>query len=310
MSDKVKLNIEWLSDCGGCHCAIVDLHEKILDVLKAVEIQRCPILTDIKDYPHAKVGLVSGAIRTEHDRHAAEEMRKSCDLIIAFGTCAVYGGLPGAGCAHTREDILQTVYVKSPTTVPGAMPETHVSSMEATVTPLDEVIDVDLYLPGCPPHPAFIFDALIALIEGREPKARAESVCGRCERVMRPTEIDHIRGNHDGVPDEKTCLLAQGYLCMGSVTIDRCLAPCPNNGTVCTGCAGPTMQVLTEPNRDIRTEIAQRMTALTRIPYAEIVQYVERNAKTFYAYAMANRMISQKPTFHLHKWIRDNEVAR
>ena len=85
----VTINTEWLSDCSGCHVAIVDLHEKILNVLQSVRIQRCPVLTDIKDYPKARVGLVSGAIRTEHDRHAAEETRKSCELVIAWGSCAV-----------------------------------------------------------------------------------------------------------------------------------------------------------------------------------------------------------------------------
>ena len=84
-NDIVTINTEWLSDCSGCHVAIVDLHEKILNVLQSVRIQHCPVLTDIKDYPKARVGLVSGAIRTAHDRHAAEEMRKSCELVIAWG---------------------------------------------------------------------------------------------------------------------------------------------------------------------------------------------------------------------------------
>ena len=94
---KVTVNIEWLSDCSGCHVAIVDLHEKILNVLEAVEIQRCPVLTDVKDYPPATVGLVSGAVRNEHDRHAAIAMRESCDVIVAWGACAVFGGPAGAG---------------------------------------------------------------------------------------------------------------------------------------------------------------------------------------------------------------------
>ena len=106
---KVRLNLEWLSDCGGCHVAVVDLHEKILDVLGAVDILHCPVLTDIKDYPEADVGLVSGAIRTEHDRHAAIEMRRACKLLIAFGTCALYGGIPGVGAVHGRDELLDTV---------------------------------------------------------------------------------------------------------------------------------------------------------------------------------------------------------
>lgn len=175
------------------------------------------------------------------------------------------------------------------------------------VTPLDEVIPVDLYLPGCPPHAAFIFDALLALVEGRTPKARSESVCGRCERTMVKTNVNRIVPNHEGVPDPDTCFLSQGYVCLGSVTLDRCLAPCPNMGVTCTGCAGPTMQILSEPNRDIRTEIGDRMSRLTAIPSQDVVQSIERAAKTHYAYAMATEMISGKPTFLIKKWIADVE---
>lgn len=304
----VTLNTEWLSDCSGCHVAIVDLHEKILNVLDAVQIQRCPVLTDIKDYPKATVGLVSGAIRNEHDRHAAEEMRKSCDLVIAWGSCAVHGGPAGAGNIHTREEIVASVYTNNKTTTPHPPPSREVSPLEPTVSPLDSVIDVDLYLPGCPPHPAFVFDALLALVEGKRPKATKESVCAKCMRRMEKTDADAIRPNLDGIPDPDRCFLSQGYICMGSVTLDRCLSPCPVNGTPCTGCAGATMQILTEPNRDIRTEIADRMSRLTRIPRESIVREIEKSAKSHYSYTMATSMIGEKPTFLIRKWISDAEA--
>lgn len=303
----VPVNIEWLSDCSGCHVAIVDLHEKILSVLQSVKIQRCPVLTDIKDYPPATVGLISGAIRTEHDRHAAEAMRKSCDLVIAWGSCAVYGGIAGAGNLNSREEILDTVYLRNKTTMPGAAPANRVSPLEPTVRPLDSVIDVDLYLPGCAPHPAFVFEALLALLEGRPPKATKESVCAHCKRSMRKSGTDRILKHSEGVPDPEECFLSQGYICMGSVTLDRCLSPCPLNGVPCTGCAGATMQILTEPNRDIRTEIGERMSRLTRIPKEAIVKEIERTAKSHYSYTMATSMIGDKPTFLIKKWTEEAE---
>ncbi len=306
-SAKITLNTEWLSDCGGCHVAIVDLHEKILDVLGAVTIQHCPVLTDIKDYPPADLGLISGAIRSAHDRECAEKMRKSCNRVIAFGTCAVYGGLPGAGIVHSREEILDTIYVNNRTTHTHQSPTMAVSPMEKLVTPIDEVIDVDLYLPGCPPHPAFILDALLALIEGRTPRAKKETICAHCRRSMVKSDVAKLKANHEGVPEADTCFLSQGYTCLGSVTLDRCTAPCPNNGIMCTGCAGPTMTILTEPNRDIRTELADRMSSLTAIPRPEIIAALERSSKTHYAYAMASRMIGKKPTFLIKKWIAEVE---
>jgi F420-non-reducing hydrogenase small subunit len=303
----VRVNAEWLSVCGGCEVAILDLHEQILDVLGAVQLQRCPVLTDIKDYPKAEVGLVSGAIRNEHDRHAAEQMRASCDTIIAWGTCAVYGGIPGAGIVHSRESIFEAAYSKNRTTVGGTPPTQRVDALETRVVPIDEVIPVDLYLPGCPPHPAFILEALLSLVQGRPPKTRQESVCARCKRTMVKTDVDRIKSNHEGDPDADQCLLSQGYVCLGSVTLDRCAAPCPNNGVTCTGCAGPTMQVLTEPNRDIRTEVAERMSKLTAITPAAIQRSIEYSAKSHYSYAMASSMIGGKPTFLIEQWIADAE---
>ncbi len=308
-NNAVTVNIEWLSDCGGCHVAIVDLHEKILQVLQSVSIQRCPVLTDQKGYPPARVGLVSGAIRTEHDRHAAEEMRKSCELIIAWGSCAVYGGIVGAGIVHSRREIFDTVYGNNKTTLTHADPTSRVSPFEQSVLPLDRVIDVDLYLPGCPPHPAFVFDALIALVEGRTPKATKKTVCSRCTRRMEKTDVDRIRSASEGIPDPEKCFLSQGYICMGSTTLDRCLSPCPTNGVVCTGCAGATMQILTEPNRDIRTEIAERMSRLTAIPRDAVVREIERTAKSHYSYTMATSMIGEKPTFLIRKWLADAEAT-
>jgi F420-non-reducing hydrogenase small subunit len=306
-NQKIKINLEWLSACAGCEVGIVDLHEKILDVLKAAEIQRCPVLTDVKNYPPADIGIISGAIRNEHDREAAVKMRKSCKKIMAFGTCAVYGGIPGAGMIYSRDEILDTVYRQNKTTSTTSVPCRHISPLETQVQPIDEVIPVDLYLPGCPPHAAFIFDALLALVENRAPKASQEAICSRCTREMKRTDTAHVKSNHDGCPDDKLCFLSQGYICLGSVTLDRCMAPCPNNGVMCSGCAGPTMQILTEPNRDIRTEVADHMANLTKVPREEIVRWIERNSKTYYAYAMATRMVGKKPTFLIKKWIAEVE---
>ena len=201
-AEPVTINTEWLSDCSGCHIAIVDLHEKIMAVLESVRIQHCPVLTDIKDYPPAKIGLVSGAIRNEHDKQAAIAMRESCDLIIAWGSCAVFGGPAGAGNVHSREEIADAVYLQNKTTVTRSLPQREVSPLEPAVTPIDRVIDVDLYLAGCPPHPTYIFDALLSLLEGRQPRATKESVCAKCKRQMKKSEVAQIRQHTDGIPDQ------------------------------------------------------------------------------------------------------------
>lgn len=308
-NDKIRLNTEWLCDCGGCHVVLVDLHEKILNLFDSMQIQKCPVLTDIKEYPEAEIGILTGSIRTEHDRHAAQEMRRKCKTIIAFGTCAVYGGLHGAGLAHSREEIMELVYRTSPTTRTDFIPNSEIDQLEQQVVPIDEVIDVDLYLPGCPPHAHFVFEGLSGLIEGRAYRATQETVCAGCRRTMVKTEVGQIKNSHEGIPEDDVCFLSQGYICLGSVTLDRCLAPCPNHGVACTGCAGPTMQILTEPTRDIRTEVSERMSRLTRIDAGTILAHMERSAKTHYAYAMATKMIGNKPTFLIRKWINDVEAG-
>ena len=298
-----KLSTEWLSVCGGCHVSLVDLHEKIFNLLESVEICHSPVLTDIKDFPEVDMGIVSGAIRSEHNREIAVKMRNSCKVLIAFGTCAVFGGISGAGSVHTRDEIFDVVYRKNKTTITNTVPNNWVSHLEETVVPLDMAVDVDLYLPGCPPHPSFTLRALTTLLKEKSPRTSYQSVCGRCKREMVKTDVTKLKRFSEGIADESLCFLSQGYLCLGSVTLDRCLSPCPNKGIICTGCSGPTVRILQEPNIDIRTEMAERISKLTKIKYKVVIREIEKFSKTHYAYAMASTMIGKKPTFLIKQWM-------
>ncbi|MFW5739384.1 MAG: methyl viologen-reducing hydrogenase [Myxococcota bacterium] len=308
---SVKVSFEWLSGCSGCELSIVDMHEKLLRVLELIEIVRLPILVDTKDYPKAQVGIITGALRTEHDVECAHKMRESCDAILAFGTCAVYGGPQGSGYAHTLRELEDSSFRRNPTTTTDFVPDKGVPRMlEEGVRPLDSEINVDLYLPGCAPHPYFVFESLTAVIEGRAPEFGPENVCYRCTRKMGKSDASCVRRIHDGSIDPETCFLSQGILCMGSVSLDRCLAPCPDRGLPCSGCAGPSEHLILEPYRDIRTEIAERMSRMTKIPYDDVVREIEQQSKTFYAYAMASPVFRQKPTFLLRRWTRQEGASR
>ena len=112
--------------------------------------------------------------------------------------------------------------------------------------PMQKMLDGNESFGNKVPHPAIIFDAIISLVEGRATRTvTKESVCARCKRQMEKSDVERIMKNSEGMPDPERCFLSQGYLCMGSVTLDRCLSPCPLNGVACTGCAGATMQILT-----------------------------------------------------------------
>jgi len=301
MSGKARVSIEWLSGCSGCELGIVDLHEKLLDVLEEIELVRMPILMDTKEYVEADVGIVTGSIRTDHDVHAAREMRKACKAIIAFGTCPVYGGPHSSAYPHTRDELLDGAYRKNESTATHDVPSDVPKLLEGN-RPLDSEIEVDLYIPGCPPHASYIFDALTSLLRGGESAIGRHSVCFNCNRKMVRTETVALRRAFDGQFDPEVCFLSQGCLCFGSVTLDRCLAPCMKVGVPCFSCGGPSEPVILEPQKDVRTEIALRMSHLTEIPYDEIVHEIEAQAKTHFAYAMASPVFQQKPTFLLKKW--------
>lgn len=301
---KVQVSFEWLSGCSGCEMSVVDLHERLLDVLDEIELVRIPILMDVKEYPKATLGIVTGALKTQHDVHAAREMRKSCDKILAFGVCAVYGGPQGAAYAHKQAEVEEAVFEKNETTRTHFIPTDGVPPMlPEGVRPIDSEIDVDLYLPGCPPHAYYVAQALKAVLSGTSPEFGNHNVCFRCRRNMQRSDVVALRRSHDGPVAGDTCFMSQGILCMGSVTLDRCLAPCPQHGTACTGCAGPSENIILEPHIDIRTEIANRMSKMTKIKREEVIQEMERRSKTFYAYAMASPVFRQKPTFLLRRWI-------
>jgi F420-non-reducing hydrogenase small subunit len=290
---------------------IVDLHERLLKVLEDIEILRLPILVDEKLYPKATLGIITGALRTEHDVECAKRMRESCTTILAFGTCAVFGGPQGSGYAHALGDLEKTAFVNNPTTETHFVPNENVPKLlETGVAPIDTVIDVDLYLPGCPPHAYYVFEALRAILQGSAPEFGNHNVCFKCTRHMEHSKVSALRRLHEGPVEPKTCFLSQGVLCMGSATLDRCLAPCPERGAPCTGCGGPSESVVLEPNRDIRTEVAHRMAMLTTIPEADIVHSIEKQACTYYAYAMASTVFRQKPTFLLRRWISDEGTRR
>jgi F420-non-reducing hydrogenase small subunit len=175
--------------------------------------------------------------------------------------------------------------------------------LEHGVRPVDSEIEVDYYLPGCPPHPYYIAQALKAIVGGTAPEFGDHNVCFRCDRRMVKSEVTEVKRLQQVDDDPTHCWLSQGVLCMGSVTLDRCLAPCPKRGVPCTGCGGPSEFVILEPNRDIRTEVARRMSGFTAIPEKAIVKEIEQQAKTYYAYAMASPVFRQKPTFLFKRWM-------
>ena len=180
----VKVASEWLNSCSGCEIAILNLGETLLAVLPQLEFVHIPVLMDHKyfgqmgdgdthhlEIPPAVVGLVSGSIRNQEHLEVAEAMRRSCQVLIALGTCATHGGIPSLINSFENEELFERYYRTSETTDPHATPnDPALPGLLDRTYALDEKIKVDLFLPGCPPHPDQIAEAIVALLEGRAPQ--------------------------------------------------------------------------------------------------------------------------------------------
>lgn len=263
----VRVAEEWFAVCGGCEVSILDIGEPLLDLLPSLEFVHMPVIMDHKLYgqtgekpnmeiPEADVGIITGSIRNEENRELAEEMRKKCKIIIALGSCACFGGIPALANMYPNDELLKTVYKDTPSTeaheAPSEMP-----ALTDRVYAVGEVIKVDISLPGCPPVPDWIVEALTALLEGKPFTLPERSVCDVCPTVREKKSdaaiLKRPLQNADFVPgqyNKMRCLNEQGILCLGPATRAGCSysATTPNDEQVprcikaympCRGCFGP-----------------------------------------------------------------------
>ena len=265
MSSKPKVAIYWLMACGGCDETIVDLNEAILSVADAVDIVLWPVAMDFK-YKSIKamakgeiaLSIIHGAVRNSEHEHMAKLLREKSQIVLAFGSCACFGGTPGLANLRTKEDIFNWVYRDAPTVVNPLknMPQPVSSVNGYTLTlpefyervyPLADIIDVDYYLPGCPPPPDLVANAVFAVVEGKLPPrgttlAPSKALCDSCPRnASKPLkmEITSIKRIHEVEADPITCFLAQGIICMGPAVRAGCGETCIRINMPCRGCFGP-----------------------------------------------------------------------
>ena len=166
---KVKLATSWLDVCSGCHMSFLDIDEAIIDIANAVEFTRSPI-TDIKEFPEVDVGLITGAIGNLDQEAEARELREKCKILIVLGDCACFGGIPSMRNAFSKDEVLRRVYIESESTKDGKIPSSpEIPGLLEKALPVHEVVKVDCFVPGCPPHSDAIKYALNELLQGRIP---------------------------------------------------------------------------------------------------------------------------------------------
>lgn len=265
--EKIKLAFYWAATCGGCDVATLDIQEKILDVVNIADIVLWPVAMDFKykdvekmEPKSVDICLYNGAVRSSEHEEMARMLREKCKVMVAFGSCACFGGIPGLGNVANREQIFNVAYKETPSTVNPEfitpMTEVEVAGEKLTlpefydtVKTLDQTVEVDYYVPGCPPVVDRINDAVGIIAKYAQtgelpPKgavvASDKTVCDECPRDRQEKKLTRIYRPHEIIPDPKKCLLDQGILCMGPATRGGCGSQCPNVNMPCRGCMGPT----------------------------------------------------------------------
>jgi len=172
---KVKVATVWLEACAGCHMSFLDIDERLVDLVGLVGIGCSPIV-DGKKIPKATVGVIEGALGNDEELHLAKEMRKQCDIIVAWGDCAVFGGINCMRNFTDRRQALKEAYVDSPSTVNpgGVIPHEDIPHLLPQAIPVDHEVKVDVYVPGCPPDADTILWVFQELLEGRVPTVPSE----------------------------------------------------------------------------------------------------------------------------------------
>ncbi len=313
---KLKLAIYWSASCGGCDVAILDINERILDVAAIADIVFWPIALDFKysdveamEDKSIDICLFNGAVRTSEQEHITKLLRAKSKAMVAFGACACFGGIPALANFTNRAEIFERAYIEAPSndnsehTFPQTLTTVEEGDLELpefydTVLTLAQVVDVEYFVPGCPPPVDIINKIVDALASGQLPPvgtvlASDKSLCDECDRVKEEKKITRIYRPHEIIPEPEKCLLEQGIICMGPATRGGCGQRCIKVNMPCRGCFGPPPGVIDQG--------AKMLSALASIydvkDEAEIKQMVEEvvdPAGTFYRFAMSSSMLNRK----------------
>jgi F420-non-reducing hydrogenase small subunit len=258
---KLKIAFYWAASCGGCEIAVLDINEKILDVVALADIVFWPVALDVKykdveamPDKYIDITFFNGSVRNSEQEHMAKLLRAKSKTLVAFGSCAHEGCVPGLANLHDSKEILEYVYLKEKSvvnperTVPKPETEVKEGKLEIprfydTVKTLAQTVDVDYYLPGCPPPVKLIANAVDAIARNELPPkgsvlAPLKAVCDECPRKRENKKIGAIYRVHEKVPEPELCLMEQGIICMGMATRSGCGAQCLKVDMPCTGCGG------------------------------------------------------------------------
>jgi F420-non-reducing hydrogenase small subunit len=318
-SSKPKVAFYWCASCGGCEETVVDLAENLLDVVEKVDIVLWPVAMDFKYKDIEKMPdksivatLLNGAIRSSEQEEMARLLRRKSQFLIAYGSCAVSGGIPALANQFPREQILKFNYQEAPTVGNGNVVRPQLKFAEAgrevtlpllhnVVRSLDQVVEVDYYVPGCPPTPKITKAAISALLEGKVPPkgsvlAPDVALCEECPRKKtKPTNVSftEFKRPHQLLADPELCFLAQGVVCLGPATRSGCGAQCSGGNMPCTGCFGPTSRVH-DQGLKILSSVCANVASKEKDEINKALTGIPDPVGTFYRYGLARSLLRRK----------------
>jgi sulfhydrogenase subunit delta len=207
-----SVGIFGLTGCAGDQLVILNCEDQLLDILRALEVKDFLMASSSNDEgANLDIAFVEGAVLSKRDEDALRRIRERAKLLVAIGTCAVWGGIAAMDRGMDREALLRDVYG-----------ETGLEFDTVPAKALHEVVKVDLEITGCPIEPGELLAGIASLLEGNRPVPVSTPVCAECK--MR----------------EYSCLLVENWLpCLGPLAAGGCGARCPGLGIPCVACRGP-----------------------------------------------------------------------
>ncbi|HPD65356.1 MAG TPA: oxidoreductase [Bacteroidia bacterium] len=316
---KLKLAVYWGAACGGCCVSVLDVHEKLFTVVENADLVFWPIALDTK-YKDIEampdnfidVTLFNGAVRNSENEHIAKLLRQKTKILVAYGSCAHLGGIPGLANFSTKKEIFERIYEQSESTInpEKTKPQSRFTVAEGVleipefyndVRSLGQVVDVDYFLPGCPPQTERLVEVFLAIVTGAElpPKgsvvgAGTKSQCDEC--IRKKTENKQITKFYrpwEIVDDDETCFMEQGIICMGPATRTGCGNRCILGNAPCRGCYGPPDDIK-DSGAKMMSAIASNLIEKDPQEINKILNDLVDPAGTFYRFSLPNAIFRRK----------------
>ncbi len=168
---KPKIATASLAGCFGCHMSLLDIDERILELVELIEFDKSPI-DDKKEFDGpVEVGLIEGGCCNEENVRVLKDFREHCGVLISVGDCATMGGIPAMRNNIPLSECFDEAYRTGPTVYnpSGRLPDDpEIPLLLDRVYMCHEVVKIDYHLPGCPPPAETLWQTLTSLLAGKQ----------------------------------------------------------------------------------------------------------------------------------------------